>query len=52
MIHAALPQAIPQAGIEPARPEGQQILSLQRLPIPPLGHVLVGSCARRLLARF
>lgn len=24
-----------QAGLEPARPCGQQILSLQRLPIPP-----------------
>lgn len=25
------------AGLEPARPYGQQILSLQRLPIPPRG---------------
>ena len=29
---------VPQAGLEPARPCGQQILSLPRLPIPPLGH--------------
>ena len=28
---------VPQAGIEPARPFGQQILSLPRLPVPPLG---------------
>lgn len=31
---------VPEAGLEPARPCGQQILSLARLPIPPLGHVL------------
>lgn len=30
---------VPKAGLEPARPEGQQILSLLRLPIPPLGQV-------------
>jgi hypothetical protein len=28
---------VPLAGIEPARPWGQQILSLPRLPIPPQG---------------
>lgn len=28
------------AGIEPARPCGQQILSLQRLPVPPQAHKL------------
>ena len=26
---------VPRAGLEPARPEGHQILSLRRLPIPP-----------------
>ena len=30
------------AGLEPARPYGQQILSLQRLPIPPQAHLLLG----------
>lgn len=30
---------VPAAGLEPARPEGQQILSLQRLPIPPRRHL-------------
>ena len=30
---------VPKAGLEPARPERQQILSLLRLPIPPLGQV-------------
>ena len=29
---------MPKAGLEPARPDGQQILSLPCLPIPPLGH--------------
>ena len=29
---------VPGAGLEPARPYGQQILSLLRLPITPLGH--------------
>jgi hypothetical protein len=29
---------VPLAGLEPARPYGQQILSLPRLPIPPQGH--------------
>ena len=28
---------VPRAGLEPARPEGQRILSPQRLPIPPPG---------------
>ncbi len=28
---------VPRAGVEPARPYGQQILSLLRLPIPPSG---------------
>ena len=31
---------VPKAGIEPARPDGQQILSLSCLPIPPLGQIL------------
>ena len=31
-------KSVPEAGIEPARPYGQQILSLSCLPIPPLGH--------------
>ena len=26
---------VPTTGLEPVRPEGQQILSLRRLPIPP-----------------
>ena len=30
--------AVPLAGLEPARPNGQQILNLSRLPIPPQGH--------------
>ena len=29
------PPKVPRAGLEPARPFGQQILSLQCLPIPP-----------------
>lgn len=29
---------VPRAGLEPARPEGHQILSLTRLPIPPSRH--------------
>ena len=28
-------QVVPEAGIEPARDCSQQILSLQRLPVPP-----------------
>jgi hypothetical protein len=28
---------MPEAGLEPARPEGRGILSPLRLPIPPLG---------------
>ena len=28
---------VPLAGIEPAHPNGQQILSLSRLPVPPQG---------------
>lgn len=35
---------VPAAGIEPARPKGQQILSLQRLPIPPRRHMLCCFC--------
>ena len=30
-------QSVPEAGVEPARPYGQRILSPLRLPIPPLG---------------
>ena len=30
---------VPKAGLEPARPRGQQILSLLCLPIPSLGHL-------------
>ncbi len=33
-------RVVPEAGIEPAHPEGWQILSLLRLPIPPLGQTL------------
>ena len=29
---------VPEAGLEPARPDGHKILSLACLPIPPLGH--------------
>lgn len=29
---------VPAAGLEPARPFGQRILSPLRLPIPPGGH--------------
>ena len=32
------PRRIPEAGLEPARPEGRGILSPLRLPIPPPGH--------------
>ena len=28
---------VPEAGLEPARPDGHKILSLACLPIPPLG---------------
>ena len=31
---------VPRAGLEPARPFGQQILSLQCLPIPPPGQLV------------
>ena len=31
---------VPGAGLEPARPFGQEILSLQCLPIPPPGRAL------------
>src|SRR5262245_29688457 len=34
---AAIKSLVPQAGLEPARRCRQQILSLPRLPIPPLG---------------
>ena len=33
----ALLKMVPEAGLEPAQPYGQQILSLSCLPIPPLG---------------
>lgn len=36
---------VPAAGVEPARSKEQQILSLQRLPIPPRGHVYGLACA-------
>ncbi len=32
--------SMPGAGIEPALPEGKEILSLMCLPIPPSGHTL------------
>ena len=38
---------VPLAGLEPARPCGQQILSLSRLPIPPQGHAADHSRAAR-----
>lgn len=28
-----------EVGLEPTRPYGQQILSLSRLPVPPLTHI-------------
>ena len=34
---------VPEAGLEPARPDGHKILSLACLPIPPLGHLLIKS---------
>ena len=34
-INAEILKMVHLAGIEPARPCGQQILSLQRLPVPP-----------------
>ena len=37
LAYSAVLRLVPQAGLEPARPCGQQILSLPRLPIPPLG---------------
>ena len=37
---------VPRAGLEPARPFGQRILSPQRLPIPPPGH-----CEKKMEAR-
>jgi hypothetical protein len=39
-------ELVPPAGLEPARPCGQQILSLPRLPIPPRGRP-IGSRVRR-----
>ena len=38
---------VPIAGLEPARPFGQQILSLWCLPIPPYRHVLKGFKTQR-----
>ena len=32
---------VPGAGIEPARPEGREILNLLCLPIPPSGPILL-----------
>ena len=32
---------VPEVGLEPTRPGGHQILSLARLPVPPLRHFLV-----------
>ena len=32
---------VPRAGLEPARPTGQQILSLYRLPIPTSRHFVI-----------
>ena len=31
---------VPEAGVEPARPEGHRILSPACLPVPPFGHVM------------
>src|SRR3989344_1797697 len=30
---------VPEVGIEPTRPYGHKILSLARIPVPPLGHL-------------
>ena len=38
MALESLKYLVPPAGLEPARPNGQQILSLSRLPISPQGH--------------
>jgi hypothetical protein len=43
---------VPLAGLEPARPCGQQILSLPRLPIPPQGHRAVRQSGRHHSRRF
>ncbi len=37
---------VPEAGIEPARPCGQEILSLSWLPITPLGQMRTGRPGR------
>lgn len=34
-------QKVPPAGLEPARPRGQRILSPRRLPIPPRWQLLM-----------
>ena len=39
---------VPGAGIEPARPFGQRILSPLRLPIPPSGRTIVSFSVDRL----
>ena len=33
-------KVVPTPGIEPGRPHGQRILSPQRLPVPPRGHIV------------
>ena len=40
---------VPEAGIEPARPNGREILSLLRLPIPPFGHRHLKRTNRKLI---
>lgn len=42
---------VPGAGIEPARPEGRQILSLLRLPISPPGRGATHTLEERMEAR-
>ena len=37
---SVLIKMVPEAGFEPARLEGQGILSPSRLPIPSLGHII------------
>lgn len=39
LLNGAIYHLVPKTGLEPVRPFERQILSLLRLPIPPLGHV-------------
>ena len=39
VILKRLPIKVPGGGLEPPRPNGHRILSPERLPIPPSGHI-------------